>query len=94
MYVRNHSSDFDTNPVRNYYETLVVEMLGDHTSDDLDADTLADIACVALNHLPPKYYRHDVDLAYFKTLEESEEMRQSVIKALHDAEQFIRDHRR
>lgn len=94
MYVRNQRNDFDADPVRNYYETLVVEMLVDHTSDDLNADTLADIACVALNNLPPKYYRHDVDLAYFKTLEESEEMRASVIEALRNAEQFVRDHRR
>ncbi len=94
MYVRNQRNDFDADPVRNYYETLVVEMLVDHTSDDLDADTLADIACVALNNLPPKYYRHDVDLAYFKTLEESEEMRERVRQALGDAETFVREHRR
>lgn len=32
-----------------------------------DADLLADVACVALNRLPPRYIRHSADLAFFTT---------------------------
>jgi hypothetical protein len=32
---------------------------------ELDDDTFVDVVCVALNELPAKYIRHDVDMAYF-----------------------------
>ncbi len=32
-----------------------------------DADLLADVACVALNRLPPRYIRHAVDFAFYLT---------------------------
>ena len=28
-------------------------------------DLLADVACVALNRLPPRYIRHEVDFAFY-----------------------------
>ena len=31
---------------------------------------LADVACVALNRMPPHYIRHSVDLAFFTTEKE------------------------
>ncbi len=30
-----------------------------------DAELLADVACVALNRLPPRYIRHEVDFAFY-----------------------------
>lgn len=35
-----------------------------------DAGLLADVACVALNRMPPQYIRHSVDLAFFTTEKE------------------------
>ncbi len=32
-----------------------------------DIELLADVACVALNRLPPRYIRHSADLAFYST---------------------------
>ena len=32
-----------------------------------DGELLADVACVALNRLPARYVRHDVDLMFYLT---------------------------
>ena len=32
-----------------------------------DEGLLADVACVALNRMPPQYIRHSADLAFFTT---------------------------
>jgi hypothetical protein len=50
--------------LHNYYEHLVLDALRNRTIR-LDNDTFVDAACVALNELPAKYIRHDVDMAYF-----------------------------
>ena len=44
-------------------------------------DVLADIACVALNRLPPRYIRHDVDLAFFQTERERNDNERAVVEA-------------
>jgi len=44
-------------------------------------DLLADVACVALNRLPPRYIRHVVDLAFYQ----SDRERQAADKAVADA---------
>lgn len=56
-----------TSPIEqlhNYYENLVLEALRNRPVR-LDNETFVDVACVALNELPAKYIRHDVDMAYF-----------------------------
>jgi hypothetical protein len=35
-----------------------------------DADLLADVACIALNSLRPRYVRHDIDMHFFTSNEE------------------------
>ncbi len=47
-------------------------------------ELMADVACMALNRLPPRYIRHDVDFMFYLT--ESE--RGSNEKALNDAVDF------
>jgi hypothetical protein len=46
-----------------------------------DPELLADVACVALNRLQPRYIRHQVDFAFY--LSERERSRQA--KLVHDA---------
>ena len=55
--------------VHNYYERLVFEEVLRRAAKrpDLMPDALADIACVALNRLPARYVRHDVDLMFYVT---------------------------
>ena len=35
-----------------------------------DRELLADVACVALNRLAPRYIRHEVDFSFYQTEEE------------------------
>jgi len=84
----NSNTDMDT--VHNYYEHLVLSELQRQLSDvSVDADFIADAACVALNHLPPRYVRYDVDMAFYLSPKESEEMEQKVSAAVRDGIAFV-----
>jgi hypothetical protein len=52
-------------------------------------DLLADVACVALNRLAPRYVRHDVDLAFFLTEHERSELDKAVAAAVEHAFGFV-----
>lgn len=84
--------------IQNYYEPLVMEELA-HLLDELeqdrpDEDMLGDVVCVALNHLPPRYFRHEVDLIYYLSPTEAEEMRAKVRKAVEEALAYVTSNRR
>jgi|GEM_PF-289660 len=65
--------------IQNYYELWVIEELAELTEGKtLTEDYLADVVCVALNHLPPRYIRHEVDMIYYLSPIEAEEMREKV----------------
>jgi hypothetical protein len=71
--------------IHNYYETLVVRELIQTFVEDIskiDEDYLQDIACIALNMLPARYVRHDVDMAFYLTSEERVEMDKAVTEAV------------
>jgi hypothetical protein len=57
--------------IHNHHERLVIDtvvaMAPGYPALGGDPDLLADVACVALNHLPPRYIRHAVDLAFYLT---------------------------
>jgi hypothetical protein len=80
--------------IHNYYEPLVIERIMQtqiaHTQDE---DFLNDVACVALNSLPPRYVRHDVDMAFFLTTHERTEMAREVNEAVDRAIERVRQHR-
>lgn len=72
--------------VHNYYERLVLtEMRDQLRGKSLDDNQMADIACIALNHLPPKYIRYDIDMSFYMSgqehLETEERVRNAVAKA-------------
>ena len=46
-----------------------------------DAGLLADVACVALNRLPPRYIRHGVDFAFYA----GEKERSTTVRAVEEA---------
>ncbi|MDZ7803878.1 late competence development ComFB family protein [Thiohalophilus sp.] len=88
--------------IHNYYEQLVLDQLLKLTdselrdeSDESDEsdDFLSDIACVALNQLPPRYVRHNVDTAFYMTQEEREAIDQEVDKAVKKAIDYVNKHR-
>ncbi len=82
--------------VHNYYERLVFERIHEAlvVGEGLrDEDFLEDVACVALNHLPAKYVRHDVDMIFYLTIEERESMTRLVSEAVAEAREFVSKHR-
>ena len=83
--------------VTNYYETLVAFELRDQLKESENAndrDYIEDVACVALNKLPPRYVRHHVDLAYYLTDEEKLAMDSAVRIAVSDAIAFVNENRK
>ena len=73
------SADFTS--VRNHNERAVYEAVGRHAHRypglGNNGELLADVACVALNRLPPRYIRHEVDYVfYLSERERSESERQ------------------
>ena len=77
--------------VHNYYERLVFEevLRRAQKHPDLMPDALADVACVALNRLPARYVRHDVDLMFYLTEHERHAIAVSIEAALDFAFTFV-----
>ncbi len=78
--------------IHNYYETLVVrELIQTFVEDirNMDEDYLQDIACIALNMLPSRYVRHDVDMAFFLTTNERIEIDKAVTDAVVKAKKRV-----
>lgn len=87
--------------IHNYFEHVVFRAVLDATrtlaaasGTGFDADTIADMACVALNRLPARYIRHDIDLAYYLTDAERETMDQMVKAAVRFAVDFVQQRAR
>jgi hypothetical protein len=59
----------DFTSVRNHNERAVYEAVARMTPQypglAHDPELLADVACVALNRLPPRYIRHEVDFVFY-----------------------------
>lgn len=75
--------------VHNYFEKLVYREIYTRLpalSVSLELSHLEDAACIALNNLPPKYIRHDVDAIFYLSAQEQSELatmvREAVTKAL------------
>jgi len=52
-------------------------------------DLLADVACVALNRLQPRYIRHTVDLAFYQSERERLDHERAVAEAVEYAFGFV-----
>jgi len=76
--------------IQNYYETLVIEALAKEVEGkNVNEDVLTDVLCIAINHLPPRYIRHEVDMAYYTSPTERDELSEKAVKAVKDAFIFI-----
>lgn len=77
--------------VHNYYERLVLEdvVRMSEAHPDFSADMLSDVACVALNRLPARYVRHDVDMMFYLTEHERHAIDHSMQEALQFAFAFV-----
>ena len=54
-----------------------------------DPALLADVACVALNRLQPRYIRHDVDYAFYLSDSERAEEERLTAEAVDSAFKFV-----
>jgi hypothetical protein len=83
------------NEIHNWYEKMVREKLVQMTEDfsfgslEVDEELLSDIACVALNRLPPKYFRHAVDMCFYLSEAEQNQMDVSVQVAIEEAIAYV-----
>lgn len=75
--------------IRNYYEHLVAEEISRLHLNDPSADFYADVMCLALNQLPSKYIRHEVDMAFYLPQNERFEMQMRAREAVERAVKFL-----
>jgi hypothetical protein len=82
---------FNFEQVHNYYERLVFEEVAARAdaNPDFTSDMLCDVACVALNRLPARYVRHDVDLMFYLTEKERHAIDMSLDEVLNFAFTFV-----
>jgi len=74
--------------ITNHQEQLVFEELQDiliERGEPVDPDFMEDLACIALNRLPPRYIRHKVDLVASLTDLEMEELKSRVALAVNES---------
>ncbi|MGQ8367418.1 late competence development ComFB family protein [Glaciecola sp. 1036] len=78
------------NDIHNYYEHLVSEKIDElGIADTHSADYIADIVCLALNQLPPRYIRYEVDMAFYLPNSERLQMAMNVENAVKKAVNYL-----
>lgn len=78
--------------VHNYFEKLVYSEIYQRLptlNAILELSHLEDAACIALNSLPPRYIRHDVDAIFYLTAHEQNELAAKVTEAVTKALDFV-----
>lgn len=84
--------NLDPASIRNHHERAVFQavMAGAPRFEHLArAGQLPDVACVALNRLPPRYIRHEVDFAFYLSDKERAETQRAVDEAVTFAFEFV-----
>lgn len=83
--------------IRNYYEQMVAEEIlrqFKNKERNKEGGLMADIACVALNRLPPRYIRYEVDMAFYMPPDELVSMKDNIVKTVTEAIEFVDQHTR
>jgi transposase len=79
--------------VHNYYEQAVfrqvMEGVAAYPRFSGDIERLADVACLALNRLPPRYIRNQVDMKFFLSNEDRAKLEAAVRAAVEFAFRFL-----
>lgn len=82
--------------ITNYYEQLVMDKIADALAGNglaYDPDYTEDVACIALNRLPPRYIRHAVDVAFYMSAEERRDIDRKIDAAIRAAIELINQRR-
>lgn len=82
---------FNFEAVHNYYERLVIERIVQRHEEfpHFTPEMYADVLCVALNNLPTRYVRHDVDMMFYMTESERRDSTLGMEAALDMAFQLV-----
>lgn len=83
--------------IHNYYEQLVFERIRQTLAghqEPIDDQQLVDVACVALNNLPPRYVCHSVDFLSHLSTEEMQDIHSMVDNAILNAAKVVQTRRR
>ena len=83
----------DFSSLYNHHEREVFAAVMDASRDfpEIAAsnDLLCDVACVALNRLPPRYIRHEVDFAFYRTDRDRLDTEKAIDEAVTHAFEFV-----
>ncbi len=83
----------DFSSLYNHHEREVFAAVMDASKDFPEIadsnDLLCDVACVALNRLPPRYIRHEVDFSFYLTEHERLEIDNAIMEAVSYAFNFV-----
>ncbi|QPF74772.1 late competence development ComFB family protein [Roseateles sp. DAIF2] len=83
----------DFTSLYNHHEREVFAAVVEHAPRfpelNKSADLLVDVACVALNRLPPRYIRHEVDFSFYLTEPERLEIDAAIKEAVSYAFNFV-----
>jgi Late competence development protein ComFB len=84
-------ADFDS--VRNHNERAVFDTVQQQAERypgvSHNVELLADVACVALNRLPPRYIRHEVDFVFYLSERERGDSERQIFEAVDYAFGFV-----
>lgn len=76
--------------IHNYYEHLVLEHISQlKLTSAKDDDYIADLCCLALNQLPPRYIRYEVDMSFYLAQSERQQMEMNTLNAVNKAILFL-----
>jgi hypothetical protein len=86
-------TDDPIDSIHNHHERSVFALIADtaprypHLANN--RELLADVACVALNRLPPRYIRHEVDFSFYLSDKERNETEKALAEAVKFAFEFV-----
>ena len=83
------STTFDE--IHNLQEQAVFSAIAEiaPTYPHFDLDLMADVGCVALNRVAPRYVRHTVDFTFYQTASERESDQRAIDEAVRHAFEFV-----
>ncbi|MEP2652305.1 MAG: late competence development ComFB family protein [Paraglaciecola sp.] len=76
--------------IHNYYEHLVLERIEALGLNKTKSENyLADLCCLALNQIPPRYIRFEVDMSFYMAQSERQQMEMNALNAVNQAMSFL-----
>ncbi|WKE64720.1 late competence development ComFB family protein [Gallaecimonas kandeliae] len=75
--------------IHNLVEGMLLDELNTHPPE-LPSQEWADLCCLVLNKVPPRYVRHDVDAVYYMSDDEWDHIQRKLRAAIKESIEFLR----